>query len=128
MLEADLEYRVKVEEHPELHSASLLVQDNYLNYSFAEQFKRALKDICRERLDKGMNRFIIDLSQVKVMDSCGLSVLIGLKKLIDTESGELVLVGLTPMVERLFVLTKLDRAFEIQPTAEDALDNTPAAE
>lgn len=126
MLEADIEYRVKVEEHPELRSASLLVQDNYLNYSFAEQFKRALKDICRDRLDKGMNRFVIDLSEVKVMDSCGLSVLIGLKKLIDTEKGSLVLVGLTPMVERLFVLTKLDRAFEILPTAAEALAASPA--
>jgi len=129
MIDADLAFRVTVTESADGRATVVHLKDAFLNYSFADQLKRNLKEILKERLGAGQRRFVVDLSAVNVMDSCGLSVLIGLKKLVETEGGRLHLVAVSPMILRLFSITRLDRVFEIHATEGDAtlaLDAAPA--
>ncbi len=120
MNELELATRVRVETDPQSGEVILRIQDTYLNYSFAEQLKRTLKALCQEHLDTGVDRFVVDLTCVNVMDSCGLSVLIGLKKQVEGSEATLALRGLSPMVRRLFVLTKLERVFDLGPGPDAA--------
>jgi len=119
MPESHLAHHVTVRDGPGAGVCTIVLKDAFVNYSLADLLKRGLKDLCSEKLQAGVREFVVDLSSVTVMDSCGLSVLISVKKLVDAESGRVCLASLSPMIQRLFTITKLDRAFDIVPAAPD---------
>ena len=103
-------------------AAVLKIQDSYMNYSSADIIKPKLKEAVSELMDAGKTRIVVNLANVGVMDSCGLAVLIALKKLVDGRDGDLALSNLSGMIQRLFKLTKLDRAFAIYDTEDEAVN------
>lgn len=121
MLANELRYRVEVRDVPGPGGAdapadttcTIRLRDAVLNYSFSDQLKGALQEICSTRIANGARRFVVDLTAVNVMDSCGLSVLIGLRKLVCAADGRLVIVATSPILLRLFTITRLDGVFEI---------------
>lgn len=116
----DLLRRVRVQEDVESGALHLELLESYLNYSHADDLKQTLRELVQNALDAGTRRFVVDLSHVSVMDSCGLSVLIGLRKQIDAHEGSVALASMSPMIRRLFSITRLDRVFEIYDDASDA--------
>jgi anti-sigma B factor antagonist len=113
MSDQELRYRVQIDDASGGEAAVVRLKDQFLNYTFADQLKGALKDLCKERMDRGVRSFVVDLTAVSVMDSCGLSVLIGLRKLVDERKGRLVLFGVSPIIQRLLSITRLDKVFEV---------------
>ncbi len=79
----------------------------------------------RERLDAeieaGRYDFVVDLSGVSFMDSTGLGVLVGRLKQIRVHDGTMRLVCAHDRVLKVFVITGLDKVFEIFPTVDEAL-------
>lgn len=67
-------------------------------------------------IEEGKKNVIIDLSNVKFMNSSGLGMLIGGLTTIKKADGRLVLAGVTEKIESLLIITKLITIFE---TAED---------
>ena len=126
MTETDIAMHVSVAEAPLPGVCTVRIRDSFLNYAMSDALKRSLKDLCHERISGGVRGFAVDLSPVTVMDSCGLSVLISVKKLVEGEGGRMSLFALSPMIRRLFAITKLDRVFEIhddETSAVSALAN-----
>ncbi len=72
-------------------------------------------------LQDGRRRFVLDLEQVKFVDSAGLSMLVRCLKRARGEGGELSLAGLQGAVKRTFELTRLDRSFDIKPDVAKAV-------
>jgi anti-sigma B factor antagonist len=64
---------------------------------------------------------MIDLHNVHFIDSLGLAALVSGLKICRKQGGALKLVGLQANVRQLFELTRLDHAFEIYPSLENAL-------
>jgi len=114
MPSTDLAFHLSVRDVPEDGVAILQIKDAFLNYASSEDLKTNIKDLCRARLANGVRRFAVDVSRVTVMDSCGLSVLISMKKLVEGESARMSLYGLSPMIQRLFEITKLENVFDIR--------------
>jgi anti-sigma B factor antagonist len=81
--------------------------------------------LVRERLDAavadGRVDLVVDLSQVRFLDSTGLGVLVGRLKLTRSRGGSLRLVAIEEKVLKVFGITGLDKVFEIYPTLEEAL-------
>lgn len=119
--------RMKVEDDPDRSITTLTPKDAYLNYAFADQLRGPVKEIVSERMKGGVRHIVMDLSNVDVMDSCGLSVLIGLKKLAEESQATFSVCGLAPMVRRLFKLTKLERVFDMHDDAEAAREAVSAS-
>ena len=71
-----------------------------------------LEEIEEETLD-GNNRLIIDLSKLDYMNSSGLSVLVSLLTKARNEGGEVVISSLSPKIEQLFIITKLNTVFSV---------------
>jgi anti-sigma B factor antagonist len=71
-------------------------------------------------VDKGDGKFVLDLSSVLFMDSCGLAGLIPIANVLP-EDGRLLIAGLHHKVEQIFRLTKLNTIFNIYPSVDDAL-------
>jgi anti-sigma B factor antagonist len=94
--------------------AVVTIKDAFLNYASSEGLLNGLKDVCKEKCASGSKGFAVDLSCVTVMDSCGLSMIIAMKKAAEAGGAKLSLFGLTPMVRRLFSVTKLEGVFRIR--------------
>lgn len=100
--------------------AVLVPRITYLNYVSSDDVKNHMKHLCATNAASGAKTIVLDLTNVTVVDSCGLSLLISVKKTADGHGVRFALCGLSPVILRLFEITKLDRAFAIYPDAETA--------
>jgi len=60
----------------------------------------------------GTHNFVVDLSEMGVVDSSGLATLVELFKRVRIGPGDVRLCGLQPWVKVVFVLTRLNRVFD----------------
>lgn len=74
-----------------------------------------------ELLVAGKNKLLIDLSDLKYINSSGLNVLIQLLTKTRTGGGESVIYNVSKKVNELLIITKLNTLFKIAETKEDAL-------
>ena len=77
------------------------------------------KDAMRELAGTAAGRVTLDLGKVRFIDSSGLGAIVWVLKFL-SPARELVLANLTPNVERVFKLTRMNEVFRILPTAPDA--------
>lgn len=108
-----------------------------MNINIDEQGTTVLIEVKEERLDahnsselktqmlslfdEGKNNLVIDLQDVRFVDSSGLGSLVSGFKNASARNGTLKLSGLQPQVKSMFELTRLHRVFEIFPGSEEAL-------
>jgi anti-sigma B factor antagonist len=71
--------------------------------------------------EEGKQQLVIDLQEVRFVDSSGLGALVSGFKNASARNGNLKLCGLQPQVKSMFELTRLHRVFEIFPTSQEAL-------
>lgn len=78
------------------------------------------KDDMRNETRAGPDRVVLDLTKVDFIDSSGLGAIVAsMKQLADGQKLELA--GLTPNVEKVFRLTRMDTIFTLFLTLDDAV-------
>lgn len=78
------------------------------------------KDRMRELVAMPSPRVVLDLSRVAFLDSSGLGAVVAVMKLLGPDR-KLELAALTPPVEKVFRLTRMDSVFVIHPVVPDGL-------
>jgi anti-anti-sigma factor len=102
------------------------------------QEKYALVSLLEEKLDsivapkfksellvlnaEGVRNLILDLSHVKYVDSSGLSALLIGNRLCQNQHGIMILCHLHEQVEKLIVISQLDKILNILPTQMEATE------
>lgn len=66
-------------------------------------------------------RFVVDLGEVSFLTSTGIGAMIALQKKVQAGGGVLKLCGLNPDIRSLFTITQVDRLFDIQANADEAV-------
>lgn len=84
------------------------------------------KDAMRQSIPESTSRAVLDLSKVSFIDSSGLGAIVAAMKQMGTER-KLDLAGLTPTVDKVFKLTRMDSVFVIHPTIDEAVKKYAAA-
>lgn len=69
----------------------------------------------------GVQRIILDISDVEFMDSSSLGAMVSILKMVGN-SGDLVVAGASGIVADLFKLTRMDRVFRMSTDAGSAMD------
>ena len=82
--------------------------DSRIDAAVAIQFKEHMRDLVKA----APPRVMLDLSGVTFLDSSGLGALVAVMKLLGPDR-RLELCGLTPAVERVFRLTRMDAVFTV---------------
>lgn len=94
----------------------ITVAANRIDAAIAIQFKEDM----RVETDDGPNRVILDLARVDFVDSSGLGAIVASLKQMGN-GRRLDLAGLTPTVDKVFRLTRMDTVFKLYPSLDDAL-------
>lgn len=71
---------------------------------------------------EGINKLIIDLSEVETCDSSGLSALLVANRTLNSTNGTIRLVAPSEKVLTLIKITRLDRVLNVCDTVEDAIE------
>jgi anti-sigma B factor antagonist len=82
-------------------------------------------ELLHKFLDEGKSNIIVDLGDVKFMNSSGLGMLIGGLTTIKKANGSLKLARVTEKIESLLIITKLVTIFEFYDTVEEAVNSFP---
>ena len=73
----------------------------------------ALRVALRQLMDNGRNKIILNLGNVKAIDSSGVGELAGAYSPVKTRGGEMKLLNPTKKVDDMLKLTQLSRVFEV---------------
>jgi anti-sigma B factor antagonist len=79
------------------------------------------KDAMRAETDGGPETVILDLSEVGFIDSSGLGAIVASMKHMGQDR-TLALAGLTPTVDKVFRLTRMDSVFSLFATVDGAIN------
>jgi anti-sigma B factor antagonist len=88
-----------------------------LEASNAGEFKRDIAPILQAD-----SRLVLDLSQLKFVDSSGLGALLSCLRQLSAKGGDLKLCGMSKQVQALFELVRMHRIFDIYGTREEAVN------
>jgi len=97
----------------------ITVNATRIDAAAAIQFRDSMRDLTAD----GAGDIIMDLSQVTFVDSSGLGAIVGAMKQLGS-GRHMHLAGLTPDVDKVFRLTRMDTVFTIHRSVADA---TPRA-
>ena len=75
----------------------------------AKQLRHQISDL----VASGVDVVLIDLENVKYVDSSGLGALIAIQRIMNTANGKLFLCSIQDQAKMLFELTKLNQEFDI---------------
>ncbi|MFF0741065.1 STAS domain-containing protein [Streptomyces sp. NPDC004111] len=80
-----------------------------------------LREPLEQALDQGRTRLVIDCSLLEFCDSTGLNVLLGARLKAEAAGGSVHLVGMQPVVARVFEITGAEAVFTVHDSLESAL-------
>lgn len=92
------------------------VMQDRIDAACAIQFKDRMREISLEC----QGRVVLDLSRVAFVDSSGLGAVVAVRKALGADR-PLELSGLTPTVQKVFRLTRMDSIFTIHDRWDDGL-------
>jgi anti-sigma B factor antagonist len=100
------------------HSGITVValEEDRLDAAMAVQFKDGMREIA----DAGASHIILDMGRVGFMDSSGLGAVVAVMKHVGREK-VFEISALTPTVEKVFKLTRMDSVFRIHASTDSAL-------
>ncbi|MFQ5585648.1 MAG: STAS domain-containing protein [Thermodesulfobacteriota bacterium] len=96
----------------------VLYPDNYLNDIEGEK----IEDECNEFLKKGTRKVIIDFSNTDIINSIGISILVGIMEKIRSEEGFICLSGLKKVNHDIFNMLGLIKDVPTFTTEKEALE------
>ncbi len=90
---------------------------NLMGAPETEDFRKVIKD----HLDAGATKFVIDLSNVKWMNSLGLGALISAYTSVKNKDGVMVITNVSDKVKSVFMITQLIKVFQNYDSVDEAI-------
>ena len=81
-----------------------------------------VKESINALIEKEIYNIVVNLEDVRYVDSTGLGVLIGALKRVKEHNGNIVLVCTNPQIKKIFQITGLVKIFSIFANNEDAVE------
>jgi anti-sigma B factor antagonist len=91
-----------------------------LEKRFAADAPAKFKENMADRIEKGNDRIILDVSDVEFIDSAGLAALVHILKLLQ-QKDKFLICGAQGPVKNVFELTRMDKVFQIYADEKAAI-------
>ncbi|MBZ5507976.1 MAG: STAS domain-containing protein [Acidobacteriia bacterium] len=102
--------------------AIAVVPIDELDASNVGEFKRDITPLLQSE-----TKLVLDLSQLRFIDSSGLGAMLSCLRQLSAKGGDLKLCGMSKQVRALFELVRMHRIFDIYPAREGAIHAFQAA-
>ncbi|MEH2420542.1 MAG: STAS domain-containing protein [Nostoc sp.] len=96
-------------------SLTVLQLSGILDRTRGNELRREISGL----LANGTNIFLLDMKEIKLIDSTGLGALVSVMQMVHNTNGKLFLCSISDQVRMLFEMTKVDRIFKIFTDQEE---------
>ncbi len=81
-----------------------------------------LLDDIKEWIEEGKLNFVFDCSEIDLINSSGLSMLLSILTLSRNAGGDMILAAIPERISKLLIITKLHAIFPTYPTVDEAVE------
>jgi anti-anti-sigma factor len=96
--------------------------DRSLNFYVTDSLKDALKETIATKIQEGVTHFVLDLDKVKIIDSCGVGLVIVANNLTASRGARLYLANMRPFIVKILDIMRISKHLTIFETEELALE------
>ena len=100
----------------------LAFNDRSLNFYVTDALKENLKELIGSKIEEGYQHFVLNLDNVKIIDSCGVGLMIAANNLTAARSAKLYLTNIKPFIIKIFDIMRISKHLSIYDSEEDALE------
>ncbi len=97
-------------------------KDRSLNFYVTDTLKESLKETINTKIDEGFEFFVLNLDTVKIIDSCGVGLIIVANNVTASRNAKLHLCNIKPFIIKIFDIMRISKHLSIFDKEEDALD------
>lgn len=101
--------------------------DRSLNFYVTDALKDALKETIQARIEEGFTHFVLNLDNVKIIDSCGVGLIIVANNVTSSRGAKLYLSNIKPFIIKIFEIMRISKHLAIFETEDHALSAIKAA-
>lgn len=109
-----------VRDRPSGRFATIALHAKYLNYDVSDGLRAALQHAIQQRVDAAQRTFVLELTEVSIVDSCGVGLMIWMHRLVEDGGGSLYICGVSHFLQKMLRMMQLDRYFRVLPNEEEA--------
>ena len=95
--------------------------DRSLNFYVTDTLKESLKDTIHAKMEEGYEHFLLNLDNVKIIDSCGVGLIIVANNVTSARSCGLYLSNIKPFIVKIFEIMRISKHLAIFDQVDDAL-------
>ncbi len=107
----------------DIGTSVILYPDDYINDIEGEK----IEEMCEEFLKKGFKTIIIDFSGTEIINSIGVSILIGIIERVRLNKGTVLFSGLKKINQDIFSIVGLTKHIRVFNTEEEAVSSAKGA-
>ena len=96
-------------------------KDRSLNFYVTDSLKESLKQAINDKIEEGYVHFVLDLESVKIIDSCGVGLVIVANNLTTASAAKLYLCNIRPFIIKIFDIMRISKHLSIHENEEAAL-------
>ncbi|HMQ21980.1 MAG TPA: STAS domain-containing protein [Planctomycetota bacterium] len=100
----------------------LSFNDRSLNFYVTDALKENLKELIGSKIEEGFQHFVLNLDNVKIIDSCGVGLVIAANNLTAARSAKLYLTNIKPFIIKIFDIMRISKHLNIFETEDSALE------
>ena len=95
--------------------------DRSLNFYVTDTLKESLKETIHAKIEEGYEHFLLNLDNVKIIDSCGVGLIIVANNVTSSRSCGLYLSNIKPFIVKIFEIMRISKHLAIYDQEDDAL-------
>ena len=95
--------------------------DRSLNFYVTDSLKDSLKETITAKIEEGVRHFILDLDNVKIIDSCGVGLIIVANNVTASNDAKLYLCNIKPFIIKIFDIMRISKHLSIFDDEDAAL-------
>jgi anti-sigma B factor antagonist len=95
--------------------------DRSLNFYVTDSLKESLKQTLNTKIDEGFEHFVLNLDNVKIIDSCGVGLIIVANNVTASRNAKLYLSNIKPFIIKIFDIMRISKHLAIFDSEDDAL-------
>ena len=101
--------------------------DRSLNFYVTDSLKESLKQAVNEKIEEGYEHFVLNLDNVKIIDSCGVGLIIVANNVTSSRGCKLYLGNIKPFIIKIFEIMRISKHLAIYDQEDDALQAIKSA-